>query len=76
MELTKRDKELIINQNLIRIYGQIYDLTIAKTVNDRVGETEQAKKIVEQLIKAEKIKIEYEKLLKEVQDELEKVDKK
>lgn len=67
MELTNEEMKKVITENLKNIAMQIYDMSVAKTVNDRVGEVETSKSIVEKLIKAEKVKNEYEKILKELE---------
>jgi hypothetical protein len=65
METSKEDRIAIAEQKLRQIMGSIYDLCITKRVLDKVGDKEQAENVVKQLEKFEKMKDEYELIVKE-----------
>jgi hypothetical protein len=65
METSKEDRILIAEMKLRQVVNSIYDLCITKRVLDKVGDKEQAEGIVKQLEKCEKMKDEYELIIKE-----------
>ena len=66
--VSKQVKIRIVEQNLSQVNGSIYDSVIKQRVFKKVKDDNSAKALVEQLNKLEKMKDEYEKILKELDE--------
>ena len=67
MELSKKVKTSIIEKQLAQLEELIYQFTIRGRVAVKVDDKQMKNQTTEQLVKFEKMKLEYQKLLKEVE---------
>lgn len=65
-EIKSADKIAIVEMRLNQVEATIYDLVIQKRVMDRVGDKEAGENIIKQLEKCERMKDEYNNIVKEI----------
>lgn len=65
VELSKESKIAIIKRQIDDLDGTIYQLTVQAKVAVNIGDEIMKKQTTEQLVKLEKAKVEYEKILTE-----------
>jgi hypothetical protein len=66
MEITAQDQVAIIEANIRQVNGSIYNEVIRKRVADRVEDTAMSESAKKALEKLEKMKDEYETILKSI----------
>ena len=67
MELSKQDQILLVEQNLSQIAASTYNAVIQHRVFAKVKDEQSAKQATDLLDKLEKMKDEYEAILKELE---------
>jgi len=67
-ELTQKEMISIVEQNIKQVCGQIYNGVISKRVADKTDDKKSAEAAVENLKKLEKVKDEFEIILKELKE--------